>query len=181
MISDHIWHIVKAMPHAHRLGNNESWGGTWKAWKVPECWNNCLEILGIQPIEILGPWKSLAVSPIWQDSLAWPSSGPHKIWNGIVKNISGIPVTQTEQNLFSKGQKFCPVEKDPPIVRMQAELNRFFRMLRIKWLFDDKPDSRTELEKEFYENSSWEPPKAGKEIEEFIKDNLTNQSLLTFF
>ena len=51
-----------------------------------KCWNYRLEILGIQPIEILGPWKSLTISPIWQDSPAWPSSSPRKIWNGIFNN-----------------------------------------------------------------------------------------------
>ena len=30
------------------------------------------------------------------------------------------------------------------------------------WVFDGKPDSRTELEKVFYNNSTWEPPNAGK-------------------
>ena len=72
---------------------------------------------------------------------------------------------------------------------MQNELNRFYRILRIKWTFYDQPDKRTELEKAFYEKSSWEPPKACKEIENliakvqesfdkwtpprFIKDNLS--------
>jgi hypothetical protein len=65
------------------------------------------------------------------------------VWNGIVKNISDEPVEVTEEMLFAKGQKFCPVEPDPPIVRMQSELNRFFRILRIKWIFYDKPDKRT--------------------------------------
>ena len=119
-------------------------------------------------------------------------------WNRVIKNISGDPVTETEEILFAKGQKFCPVELDPPIVRMQRELDRFFRILRIKWVFDDKRDKRTELEKVFYEKSSWEPPKACKEIENmisklqdkfdkwtpprFIKDNLSKgeRNLLTY-
>ena len=74
---------------------------------------------------------------------------------------------------------------------MQDELNRFFRILRIKWKFYDQPDKRTELEKAFYQKSSWEPPKACKEIEDMInkiqelfdrwapprhiKDNLTKE------
>ena len=90
-------------------------------------------------------------------------------WNGIVKNISGNPVSKTEESLFSKGKKFCPVELDPPIVRMQNELNGFFRTLRIKWLFYEKPDMRSELETKFYTKSTWVPPKAGFEIEQFIK------------
>ena len=53
---------------------------------------------------------------------------------------------------------------------MQAELNRFFRMLRIKWFFDGKPATSSELEKVFYVNSSWEPPKAGKEVEDLIRN-----------
>ena len=92
-----------------------------------------------------------------------------KHWNGIIKNISGLPISEAEETLFAKGQKFCPVELDPPIVRMQRELDRFFRMLRIRWIFDGKPDKRSELEKVFYEKSSWEPPRACKEIEELIK------------
>ena len=90
-------------------------------------------------------------------------------WNGIVKNISDVPVSVTEAVLLGKGKKFCPVELDPPIIRMQSELNRFFRMIRINWHFDGQDDSRTNLEKEFYQKSSWEPPKACKEIENFIE------------
>ena len=90
-------------------------------------------------------------------------------WNGIVKNISGNPVSKTEEMLFSKGKKFCPVELDPPIIRMQNELNGFFRTLRIKWIFYEKPDMRSELETKFYTKSTWNPPKAGVEIEQFIK------------
>ena len=42
--------------------------------------------------------------------------------------------------------------------------------MRIKWVFQNKPDSRSELEKKFYKNSEWEPPKACNEIEKFIKN-----------
>ena len=90
-------------------------------------------------------------------------------WNGIVKNISEQPVSRTEEYLFSKGKKFCPVEQDPPIIRMQKELNGFFRTLRIQWLFYDNADIRTELETKFYKKSDWVPPKAGVEIEQFIQ------------
>ena len=89
-------------------------------------------------------------------------------WNDIVKNISNVPVTATEAQLLGKGKKFCPVELDPPIIRMQSELNRFYRMLRISWQFDGQEDTRSNLEKEFYHKSTWEPPKACKEIENFI-------------
>ena len=52
-------------------------------------------------------------------------------WNGVVKNFSDEEVTEVEKMLFSKGKKFCPVEVDPPIVRLQRELNRFYRTLRL--------------------------------------------------
>ena len=39
-------------------------------------------------------------------------------WNGIIKNISGQPVTNVEESLFLKGKK-C--KKDPPINRMQRQ------------------------------------------------------------
>jgi hypothetical protein len=71
-------------------------------------------------------------------------------WNGVIKNFSGEPVTEVERSLLSKGQKFCPVELDPPILRMQRELHRFYRILRIKWFFDDQPNKQSELEKVFY-------------------------------
>ena len=90
-------------------------------------------------------------------------------WNDIVKNISNVPVTATEAQLLGKGKKFCPVELDPPVVRMQSELNRFYRMLRISWHFDGQEDNRSNLEREFYHKSTWEPPKACKEIENFIE------------
>ena len=91
-------------------------------------------------------------------------------WNGILKNISGHPCDNTEYALFSKGKQFAPVELDPPIIRMQRELNRFYRILRIKWEFYEKPDTRSELERKFYQKSDWEPPKASVEIENFITD-----------
>jgi hypothetical protein len=70
--------------------------------------------------------------------------------------------------LLSKGKKFCPVEVDPPIVRLQRELNRFYRTLRLEWLFHGQEDKRTELEKKFYPKSDFKPPKASIEIENFI-------------
>ena len=91
-------------------------------------------------------------------------------WNGVIKNISGKDVTEDEVSLLSKGQKFTLVELDPPLIRMQKELSRFFRMIRIKWAFRGKTDKRTELEKKFYEKSSWEPPSASIELENFIKN-----------
>ena len=48
------------------------------------------------------------------------------------------------------------------------ELNTFFRILRIKWLFRDQPDSRSDLERFFYQKSEWQPPKACVEVERFI-------------
>ena len=93
-----------------------------------------------------------------------------KSWNDILKNITGSQSSNAELNLFSKGKQFAPVELDPPIIRMQKELNRFFRIVRIKWLFYEKPDSRTELERKFYEKSDWQPPKASVEVENFITD-----------
>ena len=91
-------------------------------------------------------------------------------WNGVLKNISGSPVTEVEESLFARGKQFSPVELDPPIIRMQKELNRFYRIVRIKWLFYEKPDARTELEKKFYQKSEWEPPNASVEVENFITD-----------
>ena len=89
-------------------------------------------------------------------------------WNDVIKNISGEGVSNVEKNFFSKGQKFCPVEKDPPIIRMQRELLKFYRNLRLSWVFKDETDKRTDLEKKFYLKSAWEPPKACKEIESMI-------------
>ena len=90
------------------------------------------------------------------------------IWNGVIKNISGEEVSIDEVNLLSRGQKFCPVELDPPVIRMQRELDRWFRLIRINWVFRDQPDKRSELEKKFYEKSTWTPPPASKELEQFI-------------
>ena len=56
-------------------------------------------------------------------------------WNGILQNICGHPFAEAETELFSKGKQFCPVELDPLIIRMQRELDVFFRALRIKWIF----------------------------------------------
>jgi hypothetical protein len=42
----------------------------------------------------------------------------HAGWNGIIKNISGEPISSVEESLFQKGKKFCPVELDPPVIRI---------------------------------------------------------------
>ena len=77
-------------------------------------------------------------------------------------------MSKIEKEFFSKGKQFCTGELDPPILRMQQELHRFYRILRIKWYFLDQHDKRSELEKRFYQKSSWEPPKACAEIENMI-------------
>ena len=51
---------------------------------------------------------------------------------------------------------------------MQRELSAFFRTLRIKWVFRNQEDGRTDLERKFYKKSNWNPPKACKEIEDMI-------------
>ena len=89
-------------------------------------------------------------------------------WNGAVKNISGVPISKVEESLFKKGKKFCPVEKDPPILRMQKELNNFYRNLRLEWHFFGQEDGRSDLEKRFYPKSNWKPPKACVDIENYI-------------
>ena len=53
---------------------------------------------------------------------------------------------------------------------MQCELNKLIRLIRINWVFRDKCDKRTEMEIKFYEKSTWEPPAACKELEDFIKN-----------
>ena len=93
----------------------------------------------------------------------------HQGWNGVIKNISGAAVTKAEENLLSRGKKFCPIQLDPPVVRIQKELDIFFRNLRIQWIFQNQPDRRSELEKTFYQKSNWEPPKACSEIENMIQ------------
>ena len=69
----------------------------------------------------------------------------HQGWNGVIKNISGEAVTKAEENLFSRGKKFCPIQLDPPVVRIQKELDIFFRNLRIQWIFQNQPERRSEL------------------------------------
>ena len=107
----------------------------------------------------------------------------------MVKNFSGFSVSDIEKKLFSRGKNFCSVELNPPYIRMQKELDYFFRILRIKWHFLDQEDSRSDLEKMFYLKSGWMPPKACGELENlitqiqlkfdkwkpprYIKDNLT--------
>ena len=71
--------------------------------------------------------------------------------------------------LFSRGKNFCPVELNPPYIRMQRELDSFFRTIRINWHFRDQQDSRSNLEKKFYLKSDWMPPKACGEIESMIQ------------
>jgi hypothetical protein len=88
--------------------------------------------------------------------------------SGSVKNFSGFSVTEVEDKLFAIGKNFCPVELNPPFVRMQKELDAFFRILRIKWNFLDQQDTRSSLEKKFYLKSDWMPPRACGELETFI-------------
>ena len=79
-------------------------------------------------------------------------------WNGIVKNISDQPVSEVEKKLLEKGKKFTPVELDPPILRMQRELNDFYRTLRIEWCFYGQKDGRSDLEKKFLSQIRLETP-----------------------
>ena len=88
--------------------------------------------------------------------------------SGSVKNFSGFSVTEVEDKLFARGKNFCPVELNPPFVRMQKELDAFFRILRIKWHFLDQQDTRSSLETKFYLKSDWMPPRACGELETFI-------------
>ena len=48
---------------------------------------------------------------------------------------------------------------------MQRELAGFFRNLRIKWHFINQRDGRSDMEREFYHRSDWNPNKACKEVE----------------
>jgi hypothetical protein len=112
-------------------------------------------------------------------------------WNDVLKNLSDEPISEVEKALFMKGKKFCPIERDPPILRMQRELNSFFRTLRLQWFFRGQMDGRAELEKKFYNKSNWNPPKAYAGIERmisrlqekfdqwkpsrFVKDNLSKR------
>ena len=57
-----------------------------------------------------------------------------------------------------------------PLVRMQDELNRFYRILRIKLHVQGKTDERSEMEKKCYQKSSWEPPRVCVKVEKFIKN-----------
>jgi hypothetical protein len=91
------------------------------------------------------------------------SEEPDK-WNDVIKNITGEGISEIEKIFFSKGQKFCPVERDPPILRMQRELLKFYRNLRLKWVFKDETDKRSDLEKKFYLKSDWEPQKPAKKL-----------------
>ena len=77
-------------------------------------------------------------------------------------------MSKVKESLFLKCTFFCPIEQDPLIIRMQRELNLFFRTLRIQWLLYGKEDGRTEMEKKCYLKSNWNPQKAGVEIENFM-------------
>ena len=54
------------------------------------------------------------------------------------------------------------------IGKFSFNFSKLERNLRIQWIFQDKPDKRSDLEKQFYQKSDWEPPPACLEIENMI-------------
>ena len=89
-------------------------------------------------------------------------------WNGGVKNFSSKPTSKEEERLLNRNRKFAPMELDPPQLRNQQELDRWLRSLHLQYQFFDQPDSRSELEKKFYQpNKNYEPSIVSYHLETF--------------
>ena len=93
-----------------------------------------------------------------------------------VINISSTPLTDPEQQLLGKGLTFCPTAPSVNKVQFTADLHGFYRRLRLRDYFADKPDAnRTDtsaLENtNLRRRSLWQPPKGSTtpEVECFVK------------
>ena len=83
-----------------------------------------------------------------------------------VKNISSYTLENDQKKLLELGPKFCPVDFDLDRARLQNDLNKGFRRMRIKEFFFPDEDSRSEEEKRFYiKKSDWESPRTNKTLD----------------
>ena len=78
-------------------------------------------------------------------------------WNGVIKNISGIPVSETEEKRFLRCKKFCPVDLDPVIIRIQQQLNQFYRQTRSE--LERKWNPKKEWKYNLRDSRKWKPPR----------------------
>ena len=93
----------------------------------------------------------------------------HPLW---IKscNLSGVPLSEVETNLLSRGHSFCPTPCHLNNVEIMDDLERNFRRLRLNEFFSDAEEERDDAEMLFRSPSTWMPPK-GRDaaLETYIK------------
>ena len=61
-----------------------------------------------------------------------PVPDPAPPYTSMVVNLSGVPLSDAELSLLSKGLSFCPTPPKPDAFKMEMDLEDFYRRLRLK-------------------------------------------------
>ena len=67
-----------------------------------------------------------------------------------VKNFASDPIPPELEAFLSLGPKACPVELDVNLARLDGDIHKFIRRLRLVQLFKDEEDKRDTEDKRFY-------------------------------
>ena len=87
-----------------------------------------------------------------------------------VVNLSGIPLSEAETSLLSKGLSFCPTPPQLQTVQLENDLESYFRRLRLREFFLDEETDNSAPVHPFKPLSSWMPPKGRDQtLETYIK------------
>ena len=63
-----------------------------------------------------------------------------------VVNLSGVALDKAEINLLSKGLSFCPTPRHMKKEEILDNLEKFFRRLRLKELFQEEEEEEEEMD-----------------------------------
>ena len=94
-----------------------------------------------------------------------------------VVNLSSHQLTEPQRNLLAKGLSFCPTEPFFDTIELSADLHAFYRRLRLRDYFADKPsatnakDASALQHTRLHRKSNWQPPKGSTspEVEFFVR------------
>ena len=97
--------------------------------------------------------------------------------NKYITNLSGRTLTGTQKCVLSLGLKFIPSSKGEQNATMEA-FSKFQRSIRLKHYFKDSAPKEPHP---FRGKSDWDPPRASREVEEYlhrVKEGLNNPNTI---
>ena len=89
-----------------------------------------------------------------------PTPDPAPPDTSTVVNLSGVPLSDAELSLLSKGLSFCPTPPKPDAFKMEMDLEDFYRRLRLKEFFyrsDSEDAERPPLDPFKPKKKRWTP------------------------